>query len=191
MKRDLVSIFCQLFLTRWMLIQLGVFSLIFKIYFPGLAFGSEYLIEDVESIFISKLSEYINWSTFYGSDFNIIVLGQSKLTKSLQKISENKKILGKKVSVRTVLDHEKINNCNILIIPENKVENLGSILQQVEGHHILTVSRSEGYAEKGVMVNFYEESGKLRFEINLKAAKAEGFQVSSQLLKLARIVGSE
>ncbi|MBZ0094323.1 MAG: YfiR family protein [Sulfuricella sp.] len=38
------------------------------------------------------------------------------------------------------------------------------------------------------MVNFYLEQNKVRFEINNEAAGRAGLKVSSQLLKLARIV---
>lgn len=38
------------------------------------------------------------------------------------------------------------------------------------------------------MVNFYPEENRVRFEINREAAARAGLAISSQLLKLARIV---
>ena len=44
------------------------------------------------------------------------------------------------------------------------------------------------YAAQGVMVNFYPERNKVRFETNVDAARRAGLKISSHLLKLARIV---
>ncbi|OYY74076.1 MAG: hypothetical protein B7Y40_06575 [Gammaproteobacteria bacterium 28-57-27] len=38
------------------------------------------------------------------------------------------------------------------------------------------------------MINFYQEQNKVRFEINQAAANRAGAKISSQWLKLARIV---
>jgi hypothetical protein len=53
---------------------------------------------------------------------------------------------------------------------------------------VLTIGDTEGYAEQGVMVNFYLEDNMVRIEINIDAARRAGLNISSQLLKLARIV---
>jgi YfiR/HmsC-like len=46
----------------------------------------------------------------------------------------------------------------------------------------------EGFASRGVLVNFVVERERVRFEVNLGAAQRGGFRLSSKLLKLARLV---
>jgi hypothetical protein len=53
---------------------------------------------------------------------------------------------------------------------------------------VLTVGDSDGYAARGVIANFYLEENRVRFEINREAAVRARLGISSQLLKLARIV---
>jgi hypothetical protein len=57
--------------------------------------------------------------------------------------------------------------------------------------NILTVGEFQGFATRGGAINFYIESNKVRFEINLAAAQHEGLKISSQLLSLGKIVESE
>ena len=55
----------------------------------------------------------------------------------------------------------------------------------------MTMGDVSGFAQHGVMINFYMEHNKVRFEINEDRVKDSNLSVSSQLLKLARIVRKE
>ena len=46
-----------------------------------------------------------------------------------------------------------------------------------------------GYGRAGVVLNFYTSDTRIRFEANTTAAARAGLQISSHLLRLARIVG--
>jgi len=62
------------------------------------------------------------------------------------------------------------------------------VVRWAEANGALTIGDGEGFAERGVMINFYLRDRKVRFEINARAAERCGFQISSLLLKVARIV---
>ena len=55
----------------------------------------------------------------------------------------------------------------------------------------MSVGEVEGFTRLGGVINFFEEDNRLRFKINLEAAKREGLKMSSQLLRSAQIVGKE
>jgi len=55
---------------------------------------------------------------------------------------------------------------------------------------ILTVGDTTGFAEKGVLINLYQEERLMQFEVNLPAVKRSKLTFSSKLLRLARLVGS-
>jgi hypothetical protein len=78
--------------------------------------------------------------------------------------------------------------CRVLFIASSERTGLGSILSSIGNSPVLTVGDTDGYAEQGVMVNFYPEGGRVRFEINRAAAARAGLAISSQLLRLARLV---
>jgi len=53
---------------------------------------------------------------------------------------------------------------------------------------VLTVSDCEYFARYGVMLNFYKDGDKVKFEHNRRTAKEAGLKVSSKLLKMATII---
>jgi hypothetical protein len=56
---------------------------------------------------------------------------------------------------------------------------------------ILTVGDISGFSRDGGIVEFFLQTGKVRFDINLSAARHSRLKISSQLLKVARIVRSD
>jgi preprotein translocase subunit Sec61beta len=53
------------------------------------------------------------------------------------------------------------------------------------------VGESEGFATRGGVVNFFSEGKKLRFEINPQAAAQAEIEISSRLLRLAKLVADQ
>ena len=56
---------------------------------------------------------------------------------------------------------------------------------------IVAIGETPGFAEECGIINFYLKNGKFRFEINIEASHRENLQISSKLLRLARIVNSQ
>ena len=65
------------------------------------------------------------------------------------------------------------------------------MLSSIDTRPVLTIGESRNFIHAGGLINFYRKGKKIRFEINAQAARESGFKISSQLLKLARIVESE
>jgi hypothetical protein len=58
----------------------------------------------------------------------------------------------------------------------------------VDGSGVLTVSDIPQFSQRGGIIQFVQESNKIRFEVNLACAMAAGLTLSSELLKVAVIV---
>jgi hypothetical protein len=65
---------------------------------------------------------------------------------------------------------------------------LAETIQAVRGLPILTVGDMPGFAKSGGIINLVLEDNRMRFEVNVKAAKDADLNISSRLLALARIV---
>jgi hypothetical protein len=63
-----------------------------------------------------------------------------------------------------------------------------SILEQLKGISILTVSDIPGFCQGGGMIDFELLDQKVRFEVNPGAAERARLKVSSKLLSVAKIV---
>lgn len=146
---------------------------------------------EVKAAFIHNIAKFVEWPAAArdGGALRLCVLGHKPLDGALDALN-GKPIGGKVWEVAPVDLPNNLGRCQVLFIAASESANLGQILESIEGDAVLTVGDSEGFAERGVMVNFYLEQNKVRFEINNGAALRAGFRISSQLLKLARIVAA-
>jgi hypothetical protein len=71
-------------------------------------------------------------------------------------------------------------SCNEKILPEQ--------LEDYQQKSILVISSCDGDIDNGVMINFTQINGKLKFKINNTSAIKARLKISSQLLKLALVV---
>jgi hypothetical protein len=76
----------------------------------------------------------------------------------------------------------------ILFISRSEEDRLPSILARLRGAPVLTVSDIPRFAERGGIIGLRLEQRKVRFDIAPGPAQESGLKLSSQLLKLARIV---
>ncbi len=58
----------------------------------------------------------------------------------------------------------------------------------LKGLPILTIGDSPNFARRGGIINFILVDDKVRFEINVEAAKQANINISSRLLSLAKII---
>ena len=144
---------------------------------------------EVKAAFIHNIAKFVEWPNLPAGESNLrlCILGQSPLTDAAA-VLEGKQIGSRVWEVRTVDYGPAWKECQVLFIAASEAGNLRRILDSVNGNPVLTLGDSEGYAAQGVMINFYLQQNKVRFEINAAAASHAGLRISSQLLKLARLV---
>ncbi len=75
----------------------------------------------------------------------------------------------------------------VLIVGAGHAENTGDIIKALGQASVLTIGDDENFTEEGGMIRFYIEDRKERFEINLDATERAKLQMSSKLLKLAKV----
>lgn len=80
---------------------------------------------------------------------------------------------------------------HLVFVPADQAGALDDLERTVEDAPVLLVGESEGFAARGGVINLYTEDGRIRFEINRKAAERRGLRLSSRLLRLARLVAEQ
>ena len=83
----------------------------------------------------------------------------------------------------------ELNSCNVIYIGRAEKKTAPQVAEAVAGKQILTVSEFPELGSQGVVINFYLDEERVRFEINLGAVARAGLKLSSRLLTLARIAG--
>lgn len=152
---------------------------------------SEY---ELKAVALEKLSLFTEWPphTFDNpkSDFIIGVFGHNPFGKTLEDIYSSHKIKNKNVKIIYINNINQLTQCHILFISKMKISELRKVLDYTKSKHILTIADSDGFAEAGCFINFYNYEGKLRFEINQAAIETAGFSVDYKLLRVSKIVNS-
>lgn len=147
----------------------------------------------VKAAFLFNFSQFVSWPPRAFSSANapivIAVLGRDPFGTDLDAIVSGEHVDGHPLAVRRYSDVSEVEGCQILFIDRSESAQLPQILQALRGRAILTVSDIEGSAQSGVMIDLVTQSDHIRMHINLAAARASGLTVSSQLLRLARIIG--
>ena len=137
---------------------------------------------------LERFTIFIEWPAHPGATFQIGIIGTNPFGTKLETVFRQTQVNGKKTEIKNFSTLEGIQAAQILFISGSEKDRLPEILAAVAGKAVLTVSDTEGFAEKGVMINFYQSGEYVRFEVNQKASDMSGLKFSSRLLKLARIV---
>ena len=123
------------------------------------------------------------------------IIGEDPFGDAFEPIKD-KRVKGRKIVLKRFkgLEESKQSNeqikgvrkCHLLFICRSQKEQLGEIIDLVKDRPVLTVADMQGFLESGGMINFIVEENKIRFEINLTAARHAGLRISSRLLGLAK-----
>ena len=158
--------------------------------------SSEYL---VKAGFIYNFANLVQWpSTAFSqpdSPIVIAVLGEDHFGATLDRVLQGKKVNGRSFVVKrlkTIAELLKsvaeLKDCQILFVSSSEMAHLSEAIQLVRGIPVLTIGDTPGFANRGGIINLILEDNKVRFEVNVDAAKQADLNISSRLLALAKIV---
>lgn len=143
-----------------------------------------------QSIFIYNFSKYIKWpDDFNSGKFVIGVLGETDLLKDLKSMAAQKKETnGLNIEVVDFSSVNDISNCNLIFVSNKFCNQIETITSKLAGKPTLIVTDKKGMAKGGAVINFVEDGGKIKFELNKAAADKLGLVISGSLTSLAILV---
>ncbi len=144
---------------------------------------------DTKASYMLLFSQYLTWPKETPSDnFIIGVIGRSKISIPLNKIAQITKTKNKDIIIKQFQSVGDIEFSHILFIPKAAKGLLDQILEKVKNSNTLLISENEGFAQKGVAINFVPSEDNVEFEINRAVLDQVGIKASSQLLRHAILV---
>lgn len=142
----------------------------------------------LKAALIFNFAKFVEWPSLSFSDaqspIRLCVLGVDPFKAELKNL-EAKKIGERALVVKYAGKVEEVQECHIIFIGISERDKTDHILNALKGSAILTISDMEGFAELGGMIGLINAEDKIRFEVNLGAARVAEIAVSSKLLKLA------
>jgi YfiR/HmsC-like len=158
--------------------------------------SAEYLIK---AGFIYNFANLVQWpaSSFAQPDspIVIVILGEDHFGSTLDRALEGKKVNARPFVIKRAKSVSELQrelgsqkDCQILYVSSSEMPHLSEAIQMLKGIPVLTIGETPGFARGGGIINLVLEDNKVRFEVNVQAAKEADLNISSRLLALARIV---
>lgn len=151
--------------------------------------SSEYLIK---AGFIYNFAKLMEWPApaFSQSTSPIVigVLGTDPFQGMLDNVLHGKQVNGREFVVKHLKWGDDLRSCNILFVSSSEKAHFDELFHLIRGLPILTIGDTPGFAERGGIINFVLVDNRVRFDIDVNAAKQAKISISSRLLALATIV---
>ena len=148
----------------------------------------------MKAAFLVHFVYYTEWpkEAFKNEDepIRIMVVGRDPFGTKLEDTFEGRELHGRRLVVERMasLPEGKPLKAHVVFCALRSAAERKAFLKAMRGRSILTIGEVEDFAADGAAINFYLEKLKVRFEINRKAFERGDLKVSSELLKLARLV---
>jgi hypothetical protein len=147
---------------------------------------------EVKAAFLCGFAEFVDWPSLGKTDpVTIGILGQDTFGPLLDETVKNRALQTRAIVLRRISTLEEALRCQIVYVSGSEKRKLEESLRVLGRASILTVSDIENFAERGGMIGFRIEEKRVRFSVNTEAADRAGLQISSRLLKLARLVSTK
>jgi hypothetical protein len=146
----------------------------------------------VKAAFTFNFIRFTQWpETSFSDDiapYKLCFMGNSEVARHFKAIT-GKKNGARSINVQGLSLVEEYGECKIVFISRDVDRSITQgILSKVKGKPVLTIGETRDFIKLGGVMNFISKDGRLHFEVNTQAAKQQGIELSSRLLKLAIIV---
>jgi len=146
----------------------------------------------VTSALVYNLAKLTEWPAAAlgatGAPLTLCLLGAAETGEELFASVAGKPVQGRPLAIRREVKLSQLDGCQLLYLDELDEPRLTAVLKAVRGLPVLTVGGFEGFAEAGGMVGLFLQQEQMQFRINRRAVAEAQLSLSSQLLRMARIV---
>lgn len=121
-------------------------------------------------------------------EFRIGIVGRDPFGRDIDLVLSGKTVQDRPVRILRFATAQEVRHCHLFFVAPDTERYLGLIRGKFPGRGIVFVGDSSSFLASGGTINFLIEDNKVRFEMSRKASEEAGVKVSSQLLKVARLV---
>jgi hypothetical protein len=151
---------------------------------------TEYQVKAAFLFHFARLTVWPSEALADDQPFIIAVVGRDPFGDVLDRTMAGQTAHGRPIHLRRYASLAKLREPPHIVFVNTPRAEVAQVLARFRTAPVLTVSDVVGFAEQGGVVGFRLTTDQnVRFDINLAAAETHGVRISSQVLKLARILG--
>ena len=140
----------------------------------------------VKAAFLFNFAKFVEWPANAFSDTStplvIGVLGHDPFGSYLDDVVRGERVNNRPMTVQRYRQVGDIKQCQVLFISRSESDRIDQIVSSLKSRKILIVTDADG--GNGVMIRFVNQGNRIRFKIDVQAAKAANLVISSKLLRL-------
>lgn len=145
-----------------------------------------------KAAFLYKFARYAKWpeSAFRDKDspLRVAVFGEDPFGRALDEVLKDKRIGPHPLACARFRSLADLDDCHLLFVPNGSAAELERIRQHYKDQPVLIVGDSLAAAEEGAVIGLYLERSKVRFAVNTESLRRSSLELSSELLKLAKLI---
>jgi YfiR/HmsC-like len=144
----------------------------------------------LKAAFLFKFAKFVEWPAdpAGSSPLTLCVLDDASVEDALVQLVNGGLPAGRVVTLLKGARNRPLRGCHMVYVGDSEPARVAATIEELKGAPVLTVGDGESFAEVGGTIGLFVEDGRMRFAINPSAAHRAGLRLSSQLLKLAKIV---
>ena len=148
---------------------------------------------DLKAVFLYNFVTFVDWpddALPADKPFTIGVLGLDPFGTVLDRIVGGEQVKGHPLKVRRCKTPAEARECQIVFISGSEAARLPEILRTLHGLPVLTVADMPRFLEAGGVIGFSTDA-RVQLHVNADAARQARLNISSKLMRVANVRGSE
>lgn len=146
----------------------------------------------IKAAVVFKTIKFVEWPEKAFSSpkapLGVCLFGESPLVDALR-LTDGVEAQGHSLQFRqSPYAKVRAEGCQVAFVAQSEAGRLTQILNDLANKPVLLISDIDGFAQQGGAIGLVQADNKLRFEVNLKAARQAGLNLSAPLLELATVV---
>lgn len=147
---------------------------------------------ELKAAYLLRFAQLVTWprDAFGSGDgpLTIGVLGPDPFGRALERMVEGRRTHNRRITVKRLQWGQELRGIQILFLSSEDSHRIGELASRLAGLPILVVGDSADLARRGAAISFRIADERVRFDVNLEAARRARLTISSQMLRAAHIV---
>jgi hypothetical protein len=146
----------------------------------------------VKAAFLFHFAQLVDWppDALSGADNSLYLctLAEDPFQGALESTVEGKTIGKRVIHIRHLQPLDDMRKCHLVFFGKDQSKRIRMLLANLRNAPVLTVGETADFLADGGMISFLLDEDRVRFDINLGAARSAGLTIGARLLVLAKNV---
>ena len=146
----------------------------------------------LKAAFLYNFANFTEWPANVlapGQRLSLCVIGDNAVADALEQTIKGRGVDNHELTVTIIKAADSgILSCHLLYVGGIDAKRTDQLLFALSGTSVFTVGDGDRFAELGGVAQLILENGRMRFGVNVEAARRAHLKISSKLLSLAKII---